>query len=94
MDVLPELRLSTSANHLSFVHTEPIEALRMQGRIPNDIGWDVSATATYRPGFIQNFVFRLSGAALVPGDGFKALFDNNKGDDFYYSVLFNATLSY
>lgn len=93
-DVLPELRLSTSVNHLSFVYTEPLQALRMQGDIPEEIGWDVSAAATYRPGFIQNFVFRLSGAALAPGDGFKALFDNNQGDDFYYSVLFNATLSY
>lgn len=93
-DVLPELRLSTSINHLSFVETESLEVLRMDGSIDKEIGWDVSAAATYRPGFIQNFVFRLSGAALAPGDGFKDLFDNNKGDDFYYSVLFNATLSY
>ncbi len=93
-DVLPELRLSTSVNHLSFVHTESMEALRMDGSIDKEIGWDVSAAATYRPGFIQNFVFRLSGAALLPGDGFKDLFDNKDDDDFYYSVLFNATLSY
>jgi hypothetical protein len=94
VDVLPELRLSTSVNHLSFVETAPLEALRMDGSIDKDIGWDISAAATYRPGFIQNFVFRLSAAALAPGDGFKDLFDNNRGDDFYYSVLFNATLSY
>jgi hypothetical protein len=94
MDVLPELRISTSFNHLSFVHTESLQALRMDGSIDKDIGWDVSAALTYRPGFIQNFVFRLSGAALLPGDGFKDLFDNNQDDDFYYSVLFNGTLTY
>ncbi|MDX2234088.1 MAG: hypothetical protein NW200_06285 [Hyphomonadaceae bacterium] len=94
VDVLPQLRVSTSVNHLSFAETAPLEALRMQGAIRKDIGWDVSAAATYRPGFIQNFVFRLSAAALAPGDGFKDLFDNRDRKDRYYSVLFNATLSY
>ncbi len=93
-DVTPELRVSANVNHLSFATTAPVEALRMQGDIDRAIGWDVSAAATYRPGFIQNFVFRLSAAALAPEDGFKALFDNKDKNDLYYSVLFNATVSY
>ena len=68
--------------------------LRQDGSIDEEIGWDISAAATWRPGFIQNFVFRLSAAALAPGDGFKDMFDNKDKDDLYYSVLFNATVSY
>jgi hypothetical protein len=93
-DVLPPLRLSFNVNHLWFHKTDTIEALRMQGDIGRDIGWDVSAAATYRPGFIQNVVFRLSAATLLPGDGFDDLFTNTERDSQYYSVLFNAVLTY
>ncbi len=93
-DVLPPLRISFNANHLWFHKTDTLEALRVQGAIDNDIGWDISSAVIYRPKFIQNLVFRLSGAALVPSDGFRDLFDSNERDDLYYSVLFNAVLSY
>lgn len=93
-DVTPALRLSLNANHLWFDETAPLEDLRQQADIASDIGWDLSAAATYRPGFIQNVVLRLSGAALAPGDGFSALYENSERDDLYYSVLFNAVLTY
>ncbi|XMO97897.1 hypothetical protein ABFZ83_05060 [Hyphococcus sp. DH-69] len=93
-DVLPELRISLNANRLWFHKTDTLEALRVQGDIDNSIGWDLSSAAIYRPGFIQNVVLRLSGAALKPGDGFNALYDNNEKRDLYYSVLFNVVLSY
>lgn len=93
-DVLPELRISFNANRLWFQKTDTLEALRMQGNIDNSIGWDISSAAIYRPTFVQNVVLRLSGAALKPGDGFKALYDNNENRDLYYSVLFNVVLSY
>lgn len=93
-DVLPELRISFNANRLWFQKTDTLEALRMQRNIDNSIGWDISSAAIYRPTFVQNVVLRLSGAALKPGDGFKALYDNNENRDLYYSVLFNVVLSY
>jgi hypothetical protein len=93
-DVLPELRLSANTNHLSFVNTSSVEALRMQGGIDKSIGWDVSAAAIYRPSFIQNVVFRLSAAALMPGDGFKDIYANRDRRNEYRSILFNAVLSY
>ena len=92
-DVLPELRVSTNANYLRFDTTAPLELLRNQGNISNDIGWDLSIALIYRPLFIQNVVFRLSGAMLFAGDGFRDLFvDRNK--DVYYSVLANMILTY
>jgi hypothetical protein len=39
-------------------------------------------------------VFRLSGAALIPGKGFKDLFDQTDKRDFHYSILLNAILAF
>lgn len=93
-DLTPQFRLSANVNHLWFHRTETLQALRVEGSIPKAIGWDVSAAAIYRPRAIQNVVFRLSGAALEPGAGFRDLFTNSGRNTPYYSVLFNAILSY
>ncbi|AWW75574.1 hypothetical protein CD351_14145 [Erythrobacter sp. KY5] len=93
-DLTPEFRLSANANHLWFEDTSSLEALRVEGSIPSEIGYDVSASAIWRPKANQNIVFRLSGAALLSGDGFKDLFDNLGNQDEYYSILANVTLTY
>lgn len=93
-EVLPELRLSANLNHLWFDTTEVLKALRVEGSIPHDMGFDLSAALIYRPKFTQNFVFRLSGAIFDPGKGFNDLFATSNGDKRFYSVLFNAILSY
>jgi hypothetical protein len=93
-DLTPEFRISTNANHLWFEDTATLEALRVEGSIPKDIGYDISAAAIWRPKATQNIVFRLSGAALISGDGFRDLFDNLGNDRTYYSVLANAILTY
>jgi len=93
-DLTPEFRLSTNANHLWFENTSTLEALRNEGTIPKEIGWDVSAAAIWRPKATQNIVFRLSGAALISGRGFDDLFDNLGNTGTYYSVLANVILTY
>ena len=93
-DITPTFRLSTNVNHLWFENTSSLQALRNEGSIPKSIGWDISAAAIWRPKATQNLVFRLSGAVLDPGKGFADLFTNSRGDDRYYSVLFNAILAY
>ncbi len=90
MDVLPELRVTTNLNHLSFVDTTVLEVARAQANIDKEIGWDASVSLIYRPLMSQNIVFRLSGAVLLPGDGFKQLY----GDENAYSVLGNVILAY
>ena len=57
-------------------------------------GVDLSAAAVWRPKATQNIVMRLSAAALLPGKGFRDLFDNSNGNRNYYSVLANVILSY
>lgn len=91
-DVLPQLRLSTNINHLSFNETDVLEALRNEGDIRSSIGWDMSASAIYRPMMSQNVVFRLSYAALLPGKGFKDLYHTE--NEHFYTLLANLTLAY
>jgi hypothetical protein len=93
-DLTPGLRLSTNANRLAFDDTITLQALRNEGSIPSEIGWDLSAAAIYRPFATQNVVFRVSGAVLMPSDGFRDLFTNRSQDRQYYSVLGNVILSY
>ena len=93
-DLTPQLRLSTNANHLWFEDTATLQTLRNEGSIPDDIGWDLSAAAVWRPKATQNIVFRLSAATLLPGKGFRDLFDNAGNDRRYYSVLANVIVSY
>jgi hypothetical protein len=90
-DVLPELKISTNINHLWFADTEPLEILRQQANIANDIGWDLSLSGDYRPWQTQNVVFRVSGAVLEPGAGMQELFATKST---FYSVLFNMVLTY
>jgi hypothetical protein len=93
-DITPAFRLSVNANHLWFHKTAVLETLRNEGSIPKSIGFDLSTAAIYRPKFTQNLVFRASAAAFRPSKGFKDLFANSDRDSFYYSVLFNAILTY
>ncbi|GGZ14043.1 hypothetical protein [Novosphingobium colocasiae] len=93
-DLTPQLRISANANHLWFENTTTLQTLRNEGSIPRNIGWDLSSAAIWRPNANQNIVLRLSGAALLPGAGFRDLFDNAGGHKRYYSVLANVILSY
>jgi hypothetical protein len=89
-DLTPTLRVSSNFNYLAFADTAVLQVLRGQGPIDRDIGIDASFALTWRPQAIQNVVARLSLAALVPGSGYKDLFD----DEFAYSVLGNVVLTY
>ena len=81
-----------NANYLRFNETQVLEAIRQQEDIDNEIGWDLSAAIIWRPFNTQNVVFRLSGATLIAGEGFKQLYATD--DDFFYSGLANLVLTY
>jgi hypothetical protein len=91
-DLTPQSRVSTNINSLWFEHTAILEAVRNQAHIDRRIGTDVSVAWIWRPFFTQNIVFRLSGAGLVPDDGFTDLYGQKH--DVYYSVLANLILTY
>jgi hypothetical protein len=87
MDLLPTVRLSFNANTIYFARTETIELARNQARIDRHIGYDVSASATYRPLLSQNIVVRGSYARLLAGDGFDALFPSIDPNYFLLNVI-------
>ncbi|PPE73891.1 hypothetical protein C3942_10855 [Solimonas fluminis] len=89
-DVLPQLRIFGNANYLRFDDTAILELMRSQGGIGREIGWDLSVAAIWRPFFTQNIIVRVSGAVLLPGEGFRALYPDEDG----YSVLANLIFSY
>ncbi len=93
-DLSPETRVSVNANHLWFDDTAGLQVLRSEGSIPKDIGWDLSVAGIWRPKATQNIVGRLSAAVLLPGDGFKDLFENRERDRAYVSVLANLIVSF
>ena len=93
-DLTPQFRLSANANHLWFEDTSTLQVLRNEGSIPTDIGFDLSASAIWRPHANQNIVFRLSAATLLAGDGFKDLFTARGGGREFVSILANVVLTY
>lgn len=93
-DLSPETRVSANFNHLWFADTSGLQVLRSEGSIPKDLGWDLSVSGIWRPKATQNIVVRLSGAAFLPGSGFKDLFENKTRQNAYYSILANVILSY
>ena len=92
-DVSPQLRVVSNLNKLYFANTSSLSVLRNQGPISKDIGIDVSAGVQFRPFMSQNLVLNASAAALIPGKGFKQLYDENKRGP-QYSVLVNLLLTY
>jgi len=90
-DLAPTFRLSTNFNHLWFEDSAVLEVARNQGSIDEAIGWDLSTAAIWRPFMTQNIVLRLSGAMLLPGEGYEALFPD---EDYPYSVLGNFIFTY
>jgi hypothetical protein len=93
-DLTPQFRLSANANHLWFENTSTLQVLRNEGSIPREIGFDLSASAIWRPKANQNLVFRLSAATLLAGDGFRDLFTARGGGREFVSVLANVVLTY
>jgi FimV-like protein len=89
-DLLPQLRQSFNFNHLWFDSAQTVALARNQELHSNSIGWDLSTALIYRPFFTQNIIFRLSGAMLIPDDGYRSLFP----DKYQYSVLGNLLLTY
>ena len=93
-DITPQWRVSANLNHLWFQNTSVVQTLRQEGSIPKSLGWDLSAAVIWRPKMTQNLVFRASGAVFDPGKGFGDLFASKGRDNRYYSILFNAILSF
>ena len=78
-DVTPKLKLINNFNLLWFDKTASLETLTFQGDIDRAIGADLSAGLEYRPLLSNNVIVRLGIAALLPGKGFRDVYDPFNG---------------
>ena len=90
VEITPKLKLVNNASFLQFDEVESLRALRQDGSISRNIGYDLSAGLFYRPFLNNHMQFRLGGAAFVPDDGFGNLF----GTEMRYQVFSNLILEY
>ena len=90
-DLTPRWRLIGNASHLSFGNTSVLQVLRNQGGISRQLGVDLSLALQYRPFMTQNIVFNASIAGLLPGKGYKQMFNSDKRP---YSALANLLLTF
>ncbi|MGC2193609.1 MAG: hypothetical protein WA628_02965 [Terriglobales bacterium] len=74
-NVTPKLRAFVNTSYLRFDRTEPIELLLFQRPIVHGIGTDFGAGVEYRPPLSENIVVRGGASALLPGQGFKQIYN-------------------
>jgi hypothetical protein len=75
VDVTPKLKLINNWNLLWFDKTASLETFVFQGKIDTFIGGDLSLGVEYRPLLSNNAVMTFGIATLIPGQGFKDLYD-------------------
>ncbi|HEV7667132.1 MAG TPA: hypothetical protein VGS22_01295 [Thermoanaerobaculia bacterium] len=91
LEVTPKLKVIATANYLEFDATETLETLLFQGGIDREIGWDLSVGTRFRP-YLNNQAVVVAGlATLLPGRGFKDIYERGGA---LYSAFVNLTLAY
>jgi len=94
-DVTPKLKLISNGNFLWFDQTETLETFVFQSDIDNYIGADLSLGIEYRP-LLNNNIILIGGlSTLIPGEGFKDLYQPLVGNVNEMGALFvDAILTY
>jgi hypothetical protein len=89
--VTPKLRAFANVNYLRFQDTEVLEQLLFQGKVDEEVGWDLSLGLQYRPLLNDNLILSVGLAGFVPGQGFKDIYDKST---LLYSAFAQLTLTY
>jgi hypothetical protein len=74
-DLTPKLRGFVNASYLQFDHTQPLQLVLFQPSISRSIGMDFGAGVNYRPPLSENIVLTTGIDALVPGTGYKEIYN-------------------
>ncbi|HVT56831.1 MAG TPA: hypothetical protein VHR45_00385 [Thermoanaerobaculia bacterium] len=91
LDLTPQLRAVATANFLRFDRTEVLELLLFQSPIRKTIGWDLSLGMRYRPLLNNNIALLAGVAALLPGAGFKDIYE---GHGALFALFTDLTLTF
>lgn len=91
LELTPEVKAVATVNHLRFDTTETLELVLFQAPIDDEIGWDLSLGARWRPFLNNNAILLAGAAAFLPGDGFEDVYEH---DDPLYLGFLNLTLTF
>jgi len=90
-ELTPKLKAVVTVNHLRFDRVEPLELVLFQAPIDEEIGWDLSLGARWRPWLNNNVAIVAGVAGLLPGDGFADIYED---DDALVSAFGTLTLTF
>src|SRR5439155_12660170 len=74
-ELTPKLRMINNCNFLWFDETESLKTFTFQGNIRDYIGVDLSSGFEYRPLLSNNAILTAGLSMLIPGGGFKDLYN-------------------
>jgi hypothetical protein len=94
-DITPTLKIVNNCNFLWFESTRVLETFLFDGNIAHRIGTDLSSGFVYRPLASNNLQMTLGVSTLIPGGGFKALYNNKKDNvDPLVAAFFQTIIQY
>jgi len=94
-EVTQKLRLIGNVNFLWFNQTEVLKTFTFQGDIANRIGTDFSLGGEYRPRLNNNIIIVGGASMLLPGGGFRDLYNPLVGKvDVLGAGFINAVVTY
>jgi hypothetical protein len=107
-DLTPKLRAFANANYLFFDTTDPLKTILLTNQAGRNIGTDLSVGVQWRPFLISNVIISAGCGFLLPSNGYRDIYattepavpgftpssTGGKVDDFLYSAILAATLTY
>jgi hypothetical protein len=95
LDLTPKVRMFNNVNFLWFDETNVLEHYLSRPHVDHFIGADLSTGVEYRPLLNNNVIVTLGVATLIPGQGFKDLYDRGSPDAVALFMGFlDVTLTY
>ncbi|HVS16500.1 MAG TPA: hypothetical protein VMV46_21500 [Thermoanaerobaculia bacterium] len=89
IEVLPKVTTLFNGSYLRFDTTETLQALLFQETVGEEIGFDLSAGLIYRPFLNNQFVILGGIAGLLPGEGFRDIYESGQA---LYGTFVQLTL--
>jgi hypothetical protein len=90
IDVLPKLKTFVNVNYIRFAETDTFKTALLDNKVNEELGLDCSIGFTYRPLLTDNIVINAGFGALVPGAGYRDIYNRS----FPFNALCTVTLTY
>jgi len=107
IEVTPKLRSFINVNYINFVETDPIKTALLTDKAHRELGLDLGIGFQYRPLLTDNIILSAGLGALIPGRGFRDIYQTNpdpvpgyssqaagRVDDFLYNGVVALTFTY